>query len=362
MEYRSEVEGEAQKAPDPRANPHLVGHDAPERQLLQLYQSRRMPHAILFGGPRGIGKATLAFRFARFVLAGGTTFAGSASGLAIDPASGVFCRVAAGGHADLLTVERIWDPQRGRQRGGIVVEDTREIARFLRLTAGEEGWRVVIVDGAEEMNRNAANALLKILEEPPQRSLLLLVSHIPGMLLPTIRSRCRRFRFAALPLPVVTSLLARYRPRLEAVELAGLSALSGGSIGRALGLADGCGLALYRELIHILSQLPQLDIRQLHALIDPVVGAGMEASYRALAELLSQCLAGIAGRGLGSQAAAPIAAGEGETIQRLAGADPARWARLRQEIDKNFSAVIDLNLDRKQAMLGAFFAIAEAAR
>src|SRR4029077_13207291 len=119
--------------------------------------------------------------------------AGAGEGLAVAPESGVFRRVAAAGHADLLTVERAYDPRRRRLRSEIVVDDTRAIAAFLRLTPAEGGWRVVVVDGADEMNRNAANALLKILEEPPSRALLLLVAHSPGRLLPTIRSRVRRF-------------------------------------------------------------------------------------------------------------------------------------------------------------------------
>jgi DNA polymerase III subunit delta' len=352
--------GDAGEAPAPRANPDLVGHDAVERELGHLYQDGRLPHALLFGGPPGIGKATLAFRFARFVIAG-NAMSGGASGLAIDPESGVFRRVAAGGHADLFTVERAWDPERRRLRAGIVVEQTREIARFLHLTA-VEGWRIVIVDGAEEMNRNAANALLKILEEPPHRSLLLLVSHAPGRLLPTIRSRCRRFRLGPLPLPVVTTLLDRYRPRLEAAERTCLSALSGGSIGRALGLADSGGVALYRALVELLSDLPRLDTRRLHTLVDTVIAAEAEARYQALAELLSQCLARIAASGGRGQGAAAVGAEEAAMLRRLAATKPARWACLHREIEENFAAVRELNLDRKQAMLGAFFAIAEAAR
>ena len=119
----------------------------------------------------------------------------------------MFHRVAAGGHADLLTVERAYDPRRRRLRSEIVVEGAREITGFFRLTAAEEGWRIVVVDGAEEMNRNAANALLKVLEEPPRHALLLLVSHSPGRLLPTIRSRCRRFPLVPLAQEVVMRLL-----------------------------------------------------------------------------------------------------------------------------------------------------------
>src|SRR5438105_582601 len=234
-------------APSPRGNPDLIGHEAAEQALRRLFEAGRLPHALLLSGPRGIGKATLAFRLARFVLANGaeegSLLAPSArvaddhGGLATAPESGVFHRVEAGGHADLLTVERAYDPRRRRLRSEIVVDDTREIAAFLRLTPAEGGWRGVIVDGADEMNRNAANALLKILEEPPRRAALLLVAHSPGRLLPTIRSRCRRFPLAPLPPTIVRALLHRYRPELDAETAATVTALAEGSIGRALDLA-----------------------------------------------------------------------------------------------------------------------------
>jgi DNA polymerase III subunit delta' len=350
--------------PAPRANPDLVGHGAIERELRTLYEAARLPHAILLAGPRGIGKATLAFRFARFVLTRRTVPLGDESGLAIDPDSGVFRRVAAGGHADLLTVERSWDPQRRRLRGEITAEQAREIAEFLHLTPAEEGWRIVIVDGAEEMNRNAANALLKILEEPPRRSLLLLVTHNLGALLPTIRSRCRRFRLEALTSSVVRDLLRHYRAGLDAAEATSLSTLCGGSIGRALELADGGGLGLYRSLLEILSQVPRLDIRRLHAFVDTLSGAEAEGAYRAVAELLPRCLARIAAAGVQKDRCVdPGLAVEGDAIGRLgAVGNPARWACLSGKIEENFAAVRELNLDRKQAMLGAFFAIAETAR
>ena len=145
----------------------------------------------------------------------GAPATGPSSGLAVPPESGVFRRVAAGGHADLLTVERAYDPRRKRLRGEIVVDDAREIGAFLRLTPAEGGWRVVIVDGADEMNRNAANSLLKVLEEPPRRALLILVAHSAGRLLPTIRSRCRHVALSPLPNAVVRDLLARYCPDLD---------------------------------------------------------------------------------------------------------------------------------------------------
>jgi len=352
--------------PAPRANPDLVGHESAERELRRLVEAGRLPHAILLSGPRGIGKATLAFRFARFLLANGDdwTNAVAESGLAINPESGVFRRVAAGGHADLLTVERAYDPRRRRLRGEIVVEDAREITSFFRLTAAEEGWRIVIVDGAEEMNRSAANALLKVLEEPPRQALLLLVSHSPGRLLPTIRSRCRRFPLFPLARALVTRLLRRYRPELAQDEVEAVAALSDGSIGRALELAEAGGLTLHRSVLELLSQIPRLDVIRLHAFAEQLARADAEDAYRVGGELLLQLLARItvcsACPRRGGEA---IVDGEDEAMRRLAGrADAARWAALREEIEHAFASTDQLNLDRKQAMLGVFFAIEELTR
>jgi DNA polymerase-3 subunit delta' len=332
------------------------------RELQRLAEAGRLPHAILLSGPRGIGKATLAFRLAHFLLAksaGPRDGIFEESGLAVDPQSGVFHRVASGGHADLLTVERAYDPRRRRLRNEIVVEDAREIAGFFRLTAAEEGWRIVIVDGADEMNRIAANALLKILEEPPRRALLLLVSHSPGRLLPTIRSRCRRMPLAELSRPIVKQLLERYRPGLPEPEVEALTELSEGSIGRAIDLADAGGLALYRSLLGMLSHMPGADIGELHAFADKFSRADAEEAYRTVQELLSTFLARMATRAArGELQTGDSVVGENPTIQRLSGrADPARWAQLRQEIEQAFAATDQLNLDRKQALLGAFFAI-----
>jgi DNA polymerase-3 subunit delta' len=272
--------------------------------------------------------------------------------------------VASGGHADLLTVERAYDPRRRRLRNEIVVDDAREIAGFFRLTAAEEGWRIVVVDGAEEMNRIAANALLKILEEPPRRALLLLVSHGPGRLLPTIRSRCRRMPLAELSRPVVKQLLERYRPGLAKPEADALAELSEGSIGRAIDLADAGGLALYRSLLEMLSHMPGADIAELHAFADKYSRADADDGYRTVQELLSTFLARMITRAARAELrAGDSVAGENPAMQRLSSrADPARWAQLRQQIEQAFVDTDQLNLDRKQALLGAFFAIEGLAR
>ena len=367
--------------PAPRANPDLLGHESAENALRRLFASGRMPHALLLSGPRGIGKATLAFRFARFVLAHG---AGDAAprgllgddegGLAVAADSGVFRRVASGGHADLLTVERAYDSRRRRLRSEIVVDDTREIATFLRLTPAEGGWRVVIVDGADEMNRNAANALLKILEEPPRRALLLLVAHSPGRLLPTIRSRCRRFPMAPLPPAIVARLLARYRPDLPEAQAAALTVLAAGSIGRAIDLAGAGGVELYESVLALLSREQGIDPAALHAFADRLARGEADGAYRAVEELVSQLLAEIAvaaarripepPAGLPTGLApAGLSPASHPALRRLGARAPAaRWAELREEIGQSFARTDALNLDRKQTILGAFFAIERVAR
>ena len=160
--------------PAPRTNPDLVGQEDAEAEFLQAYETGKLPHAWIVGGPRGIGKATLAFRIARFVLAAGNNngpdlFGGAGAApasLRIESDHPVFRRVLSGGHADLLTVERGVDEQRNRRRDEITVGEARQVSSFLTKTPAEGGWRVVIVDEAEAMNHNAANAILKTLEEP----------------------------------------------------------------------------------------------------------------------------------------------------------------------------------------------------
>jgi DNA polymerase-3 subunit delta' len=345
---------EVSPAPEPRANPELIGHEAAEAGLRRLVESGRMPHALLLSGPRGIGKATLAFRLARFVLA--PTERAGGEGLAIASDSGVFRRIASGGHADLLTVERAFDTRRKRMRSEIVVEDAREIGTFLHLTPAEGGWRVVIVDGADEMNRSAANAVLKILEEPPRRALLLLVAHSPGRLLPTIRSRCRRLPLSPLPDEAVRRLLDRYRRELAAADAETIARLADGSIGAALDLAAAGGLDLYRSVLALLAR-PRVP--ELHAFADRLARADAEDSYRLVEELIGQILARLARHAAGYAGSKDV---EAAGLERLAERAPARvWAGLRDAIGESFTRADGLNLDRKQALLGAFFAIERAA-
>jgi DNA polymerase-3 subunit delta' len=197
----------------------------------------------------------------------------------------------------------------------------------------------------------------------------LLVSHSPGRLLPTIRSRCRRLVLAPLPPAVAAGLIRRHRPQLDEVEAASLAVLCGGGVGRAIELADGGGLALYGSLLELLSAMPRLDSFRLHGLADRLSRSDAQDAYRATEELLAQFFARLAAaaarRRLGPEpiSEGEFVAGEGAAMQALgARADAARWAELGGEIERQFATARDLNLDRKQTLLGAFFAIAAAAR
>ncbi|HEY5301284.1 MAG TPA: DNA polymerase III subunit delta', partial [Acetobacteraceae bacterium] len=250
--------------PEPRANPTLIGHDSAEATLLGALGGARMHHAWMITGPEGVGKATLAFRFARRLLAG----ASAGGTLALDPAHPVARRIAAGGHADLFTLRRTIGADGKKLRNEIGVDDVRAVSAFLRLTPAEGGWRVVIVDRADELNRNAANALLKILEEPPPRALLLLVCASPGRLPITLRSRCRRLALRPLSDADMARLLALDLPEVAEDERARLIALAEGSPGRALLLRDAHGLALAGLVDQVLAALPDLP------------GAGWEVADR----------------------------------------------------------------------------------
>ncbi|HZB90047.1 MAG TPA: DNA polymerase III subunit delta', partial [Stellaceae bacterium] len=363
-EQDEEEAGAPVALPGPRDNPLLLGHEAAEAALMQAYRSGRLPHAWLISGPRGIGKATLAFRFTRFVLAEGETgalFASAPDGLAVPPEHPIFRRVASGGHADLLVVERGLDPRRKKLRSEIVVEDTRAITGFLRLTPAEGRWRIVVLDGADMMNRNAANALLKILEEPPKRALLLLVSDNPGRLLPTIRSRCRRLALKPLPLRLVAEALARYRPDLSAEDRAILAQLAEGSIGRALELAAAGGVALYRSLVKLLERLPELDGAALHAFADRLQRAEAEDGFRLLGELLPGWLARMVAEAAGDAGPAAALPGDSQAMRRLAERRSLdQWVEVWEKLSHLFAQADNVNLDRKQVVLTAFFALEDA--
>lgn len=329
-------------AAGPRTAETLVGHDAALAAFRTAWTGGRLHHAWLIGGPPGIGKATLAFRLARWVLAGGP----ATEGLALPRGHPVFRRVAAGSHPDLAVLERGENPRTGRLRGEIVVEEVRALAAFLRLTPAESDWRVAIVDAADDLNREAANALLKILEEPPPRALLLLVAHAPGRLLPTLRSRCRRLMLKPLAEAEVAGLLEALAPDVGAAERRAAAALARGSVGRALALAGEGAAALGPAIEAVWAGLPEIDVPAAHALAEDLAKPGAEERFALFIELLRD---GVAARARAVAAGAP---------DRIAALRPLEeWGAVWENLGRLARLTAGLTLDRKQAALSALAAL-----
>jgi DNA polymerase-3 subunit delta' len=325
-------------APEPRANPTLLGHDEAEATLLDALRAGRMHHAWLITGPEGIGKATLAFRFARRLLAGNP----AQDSLALDPADPVFRRVAAGSHADLLTVERGFNEKTKRMRTQIAVEDVRKITNFMSLTPAEGGWRVVVVDGAEELNPASANALLKVLEEPPPRAILLLVCSAPGRLLPTIRSRCRRLRLTTLDDARMAELLTQYLPKLDADDRGRLATLAEGSPGRALLLAEDEGLTLAALVDKVLGSLPNLPPTRGYEIADAL--GRSETGFSTFMDLLRA--------GIASAVRESVRGRADPEQERLVGLRPLdAWGEVWESLTRIQNETERFALDKRQAIV-----------
>lgn len=266
--------------PSPRENPHLFGHEEAQARFVQDFASGKMHHAYLITGPKGIGKATFAYRMARYVLAHGAQQAAaeepgmSLFGDALPAAAPavpsmdmrtddpLFRRIANGSHTDLLALAPAYDSKKHVEKDHISVDEARKVPGFLSLTPAEGAWRVVVVDAVDQLNPNAANALLKIMEEPPENALLLLVCHQPGAILPTIRSRCRQFLLASPDRPAFDRVLQEIAPQVELSDYSALYALSYGSPGLAVTLAQHKGLQHYAAWLAAMQPNASTDTKQ----------------------------------------------------------------------------------------------------
>jgi DNA polymerase-3 subunit delta' len=352
----------------PWRNDRLLGHDAAEKTLLAAQQSGRLHHAWLMTGPRGIGKATLAWRFAKFLLCGdsqGGLFGGAPEGLSVSADAPGRALIDARSHPDLFYLRRTLHPREARIQNEITVDDVRDLGSFMHMTPAMGKWRVAIVDAADEMNRNAANAVLKVLEEPPPNAVLLIVAHAPGRLLPTIRSRCRRLAMQPLGHDTVIRLLGDYAPDLGPDEKGTLASLAEGSIGRALELASAGSLGLYREMVDVLATLPDLDMPRLHTFAERFAKRGEEANvdWRSLNYLFDRWLKGLARQwALGGEGAPILPAEKGLQGRLLAAASLERWMAASDKIATLFFKADSVNLDRKQTVMGSFLELQSAMR
>lgn len=364
---------QAPGAPHPRETARLFGQDAAQSAFLEAYTSGRLHHGWLLTGPGGIGKATLAWRIARFLLATPPAESGGLFGappppvsLDIDPEHPVARRIQAGAEPGLAAITRSLNEKTNRMRDDIVVDDIRRLNRFFGLSAADGGRRVVIVDAADNMNMSAANALLKMLEEPPARTTLLLISHQPSALLPTIRSRCRTLRLAPLSPADMQAALAQTGVELpgDPQKAAHLAALATGSVGAALRLTNLGGLPIYDELVAILNSLPGLDRERALALANAAAQRGASDRFELLLTLAEILLARLARTGASGTAPAPEAAsGEAKTLARLA-PSPAMgraWAESAGVIVARARHGQAVNLDPAALVLDMVFKMQETA-
>mgnify|MGYP001186291020 CR=1 FL=1 len=320
----------------PARNPHLFGHQAAEDFLARSYRSGKGHHAILIEGPEGIGKATLAFRFANHVLAHPDPETAPDHLSPPEPDSAIARQIASGASHNVLHLTRPVDEKTGKAKTAITVEEVRRAGHFFAQTSGTGNWRIVIIDPADELNRNAANAILKILEEPPRRSLFLVLSHAPGKLLPTIRSRCLPLRLSPLCATDLSQSLSALGLSLEGGRTEEtVLAMSKGSVSQALKLLNYGGADIIAAFNEMLAADGPAARKAMHRLADVLSAKDAEVLLSFFLEHLGDHLVDQARR----------AAIDG----KLASAD--RYARLASEINEKIGISQAYNLDRKQTLL-----------
>ncbi|MEZ5849545.1 MAG: DNA polymerase III subunit delta' [Hyphomicrobiaceae bacterium] len=350
--------------PHPRHTAALFGHDAAERALTHGVAQGRMHHGWLIAGPEGVGKATLAWRLARHLLARPGERDAFGESLEVPPETTAARQVAALSHPDLLLLRRVWDTRTKRFTTGIPVDEVRRLRSFLTHTSAHDANRVVIVDSADELNTAAANALLKSLEEPPANTFFLLVTSAPGRLLPTIRSRCRMLELHALGTQdlKLAALKALEGTDIEPPgpsEWVHLTAIADGSVRRLLMLWGLKGLDLQERIEALLGASRKLDWPKVHALGDELASPASAARFELFFDLLLRQIALMTR----ARATGETEAGPGRLAQRLiADAALASWAELWETIAREKGETQALNLDRKSLILETFRRIETVAR
>jgi DNA polymerase-3 subunit delta' len=336
-------------APHPRHVYSLVGHERAEAEMLSAYREGRLAHAWLIGGKEGIGKATLAWRFARFVLANPDPAAkgvSEATNLHVEPTHQAARLLAGLAHPDFALIRREWQGATKRLASEISVDAVRQGLQIFQLSAAFGGWRIAIVDSAEDLNRSSANALLKMVEEPPQRSLILIVSHRPGQVLPTIRSRCRRLRLEPLSEDdIVRAAIGLGPPWSETGRqaIAAAAKRANGSVRAALVRLSPESEGVGALVDSIVAGLPRPDPRAVARLADAVSGRAGDDAFQAFHRELYDWMVNYA---------RDVQPGS-MRVEEIGGL----WDRIR-DAERETQ---ELNLDRKLHILALFAEIAATA-
>jgi DNA polymerase-3 subunit delta' len=337
------------EAPHPRFGTLLVGHAEAERGFAAAIRSGRLHHAWLIGGRAGIGKATLAYRAARRLLAAPDEIRGGEDSLATDPGGRTARQIAAGSHPNLFVLDleiASADVERPPAKT-IPVKTTRRVLAFFGTTAANGGHRVMIVDCAEDLTVQSANALLKTIEEPPPRSIILIVSHAPQRVLPTIRSRCRKLNLSPLSGERVLEALRTFLPNGEGGPdlLARAAERADGSVRRALTLLDPKRQAILDELASLLAALPEVPMLRVLGLAEKLADRRAEGDFELAVDAVQLWAA--------------------ERIRAGADLGPARLAPLAELCEKVADAartVETYNLDRRPFVVSMFGDLAEVVR
>lgn len=357
-------------APHPRETGTLVGQGLAETAFLTAFNAGRLHHGWLITGPRGVGKASLAWRIARFLLATPVADDGGMFGdatlahdsLDIAPDHPVNRRILALSEPALFLLRPVWDSDKKRFKQGITVDEARKLKGFFNLSAPDGGRRVVIVDCADDLNNSAANALLKLLEEPPVDATILLVSHQPSRLLPTIRSRCRELRCAALSVhDMARAMTAAGSDTGDGTGA--LNELSGGSVGEAVRLTNQDGMQVYSEIVDLFAALPNIDRTKALKLSESAVGKGKAERFDLILRLMDLFLVRTARTGVSGPPIVQAAKDEGSLMLRLSPApDAARvWAGLQQDLSQRARHGQAVNLDPAALILDMVFKINDTA-
>jgi DNA polymerase-3 subunit delta' len=338
----------------PIENHRFIGHAKVEAGLLEACRSNHLHHSLILAGPKGIGKATLAYRLARYLLKQGENelFGLESEGpnnFEISPEDTVFRQIAAGGHPSLKLVERARNADTGKFARDITVADIRALSGFYRMTSAAGSWRIAIVDPAEAMNQNAANALLKILEEPPERCVIILISHAPGRLLPTIRSRCHFIQMSALSAQELATALDALSIGAAGADIELLTALSEGSIGEASRIVQMDGLALHCDIQALMARRGATFDGDLDSFCDRMTKKGQEETFELFTRLMERSISDkIIEIGRAGSAAKP-------------GGELDHWLDVWEKVRVLFAQASGLGLDRKHVILNAFLHVSGAA-